>query len=316
MSFTILGTGSFLPERVLTNEDLSNLVDTSDEWITQRIGVKTRHVCETESNVDMAEQAALRALENANVKPEELDLILATTISSDSISGTGCIVQKRIGAHCPAFDLVAACSGFLFALETVAGYFARGYKKILIVSSERTSGIVDWTDRSTCCIFGDGAGAVVLGEGDGLLASHLISEGDDEVINIPTNYDGSPWYKNEVHKTRIFMNGRATYKFAVMAMSDNVRAIIQQAGLTGEDVAFVLPHQANLRIINEARRRLPDIAPEKFCVNIDRVGNTSSASIPILLDELNRSGKLKRGDVLVLAAFGSGLSAAGIVLRW
>ncbi len=319
MSFTILGTGSYAPAHTVTNDDLAKLVETSDEWITQRIGVKTRHISETETNVDMAVQAAQRALENAGVTAEELDLIIATTISGDTLTpGTGCMVQSRIGAHCPAFDLAAACSGFLFALETAAGFLARGqYKRILIVSTERMSGIVDWTDRSTCCIFGDGAGAAVLGPGDGLIASHLMTKGGDDVIAVPTHYANSPWYKNELpEKTSIYMNGRGTYKFAVMAMSDNIKDLMHSAGVSGEDVALVIPHQANYRIINEARRRIPDIAPEKFCINIDRYGNTSSASVPILLDEMHRAGKIHRGDILVLAAFGGGLSAGAMIVRW
>ena len=319
MSFTILGTGSYAPEHVVTNDDLSKLVETNDEWITQRIGVKSRHICETETNVDLAVQASQRALENAGVQPEELDLIIATTISGDTLSpGTGCMVQNRLGAHCPAFDIAAACSGFLFGLETAAGFLARGlYKRVLVVSAERMSGIVDWTDRSTCCIFGDGAGAVVLGPGDGLVASHLMTKGGDGVIKIPTHYGNSPWYKGEVpEKTSIYMNGRETYKFAVMAMSDNIKALMEHSGVSGEDVALVIPHQANYRIINEARRRIPDIAPEKFCINIDRYGNTSSASVPILLDEMNRAGKIHRGDLLVLAAFGGGLSAGAMIIRF
>lgn len=319
MSFTILGTGSYAPEHVVTNDDLSKLVETNDEWITQRIGVKSRRICETETNVDLAVQASQRALENAGVQPEELDLIIATTISGDTLSpGTGCMVQSRIGASCPAFDMSAACSGFLFGLETAAGFLARGlYKRVLVVSAERMSGIVDWTDRSTCCIFGDGAGAVVLGPGDGLVASHLMTKGGDDVIKIPTHYGNSPWYKGEVpEKTSIYMNGRETYKFAVMAMSDNIKALMEHAGVSGEDVALVIPHQANYRIINEARRRIPDIAPEKFCINIDRYGNTSSASVPILLDEMNRAGKIHRGDLLVLAAFGGGLSAGAMIIRF
>lgn len=319
MSFKILGTGSYLPAHTVTNEDLAALVETTDEWITQRIGVKTRHICDTETNVDLAVHAAENALENAGVTAEELDLIIATTISGDSLSpGTGCMVQQRLGASCPAFDLAAACSGFLFAMETAAGFLQRGmYKKVLVVSAERMSGLVDWTDRGTCCIFGDGAGAAVLEPGDGLLSSRLITKGGNEVINIPTRYANSPWYKNELpEKTSIFMNGRETYKFAVMAMSDNIRALLSDAGVPGEDVALVIPHQANYRIINEARRRLPEIEPEKFCINIDRCGNTSSASVPILLDEMNRAGKLHRGDLVVLAAFGGGLSAGAMLIRY
>ena len=286
MSFKILGTGSYAPEHVVTNDDLSALVDTNDEWITQRIGVRSRHISETETNVDMAVKAAERALENAGISADELDLIIATTITGDTLSpGTGCMVQNRIGAHCPAFDLAAACSGFLFALETAAGFLSRGaYNRVLVVSAERMSGIIDWTDRGTCCIFGDGAGAAVLGKGDEITSVH--------------------------------MNGRETYKFAVMAMSDNIKDLMASAGVAGEDVALVIPHQANYRIINEARRRIPDIAPEKFCINIDRYGNTSSASVPILLDEMNRAGKIHEGDLIILAAFGGGLSAGAMIIRW
>lgn len=319
MSFTILGTGSYAPERVVTNDELAQIVDTTDEWITQRIGVKSRHISETESNVDMAVKAAERALENAGVQPQELDLIIATTVSGDSISpGTGCMVQNRLGASCPAFDLAAACSGFLFALETAAGFLCRGaYKRVLVVSAERMSGIIDWTDRGTCCIFGDGAGAAVLGPGEGLIASRLVTKGGCDAINIPTHYANSPWYKNEIaEKTAVQMNGRETYKFAVMAMSDNIKDLMDEAGISGEEVSLVIPHQANYRIINEARRRIPDIAPEKFCINIDRYGNTSSASVPILLDEMNRAGKIHRGDILVLAAFGGGLSAGAMIIRY
>ena len=163
----------------------------------------------------------------------------------------------------------------------------------------------------------DGAGAAVLGKGDGLVASHLMTKGGDDVITIPTRYDRSPWYKNEISEiTSVHMNGRETYKFAVMAMSDNIKDLMASAGVAGEDVALVIPHQANYRIINEARRRIPDIAPEKFCINIDRYGNTSSASVPILLDEMNRAGKIHEGDLIILAAFGGGLSAGAMIIRW
>ena len=165
--------------------------------------------------------------------------------------------------------------------------------------------------------FGGGAGAAVLGKGDGLVASHLMTKGGDDVITIPTRYDRSPWYKNEISEiTSVHMNGRETYKFAVMAMSDNIKDLMASAGVAGEDVALVIPHQANYRIINEARRRIPDIAPEKFCINIDRYGNTSSASVPILLDEMNRAGKIHEGDLIILAAFGGGLSAGAMIIRW
>lgn len=318
MSFKILGTGSFLPERVVTNDDLSHMVETSDQWITQRVGVKERHVCTTESATDLGTEAARRALENAGVSASELDLVIAATISADTISpGLGAMVQNHLGASCPAFDLNAACPGFLFALETAAGFFARKtVKKVLVVSAERMSGLLDWTDRSTCCIFGDGAGAAVLGEGEGYLASELHTQGGDDVISIPTAWNNSPFFQVEQPKSCVHMKGQETYKFAVTSMVSDIRSVMEKAGITGEQVKAVIPHQANLRIVNEARRRLPEIPQDRFMVNIETRGNTSSASEPILLDETARSGLLQPGDYVVLSAFGGGLSSAACVIRW
>lgn len=318
MSFRILGTGSFAPEKIVTNDDLSTMVETSDEWITKRVGVKERHVCTTETNTDMGVAAAQAALENAGVRPEELDLIIGATISADTISpGLAGMVQNRIGATCPCFDMNVACPGFLFALDVADGFFARKRaKKVLVVSSERMSGMIDWTDRGTCVIFGDGAGAAVLGEGDNYLSSTLSTIGGEDVISIPTKWDNSPFYEKELGKNVVHMQGQETYKFAVTSMVRDVRLVMEQAGITGDQVKAVIPHQANYRIINEARRRLPEIAPEKFLMNIDRFGNTSSASEPILLDEANRQGLLQRGDYVVLTAFGGGLSTAACVVRW
>ena len=318
MSFRILGTGSFLPQKVLTNDDLSHMVETSDEWITKRVGVKERRVCTTETNTDMGVAAALAALEDSGVKPEELDLIIGATISADTISpGLAGMVQNRIGAACPCFDMNAACPGFLFALEVADGFFVKKtVKKVLVVSAERMSGLIDWTDRSTCVIFGDGAGAAVLGEGDSYLASELHTAGGDDVISIPTWWDNSPFYGHELKKNVVSMAGQETYKFAVTSMVRDIQSVMAKAGITGEQVKAVIPHQANYRIINEARRRLPEIAPEKFLINIQRCGNTSSASEPILLDEANRQGLLQPGDYVVLSAFGGGLSSAASVVRW
>lgn len=318
MSFQILGTGSSLPEKIITNDDLSHMVETSDEWIVKRVGVKERRVCTTESVTDLGAQAAARALENAGVCAQELDLIIATTISADTISpGLGGMVQNRIGACCPAFDMNVACPGFLFGLDVAAGFFARkAVKKVLVVSAERMSGLLDWTDRSTCCIFGDGAGAAVLGEGESYLASELHTKGGDDIISIPTAWDNSPFYERTREKSCVHMQGQETYKFAVTSMVGDIRSVMEKAGITGEQIKWVIPHQANYRIINEARKRLPEIAPEKFAVNIERVGNTSSASEPILLDELNRAGQIQAGDYVLLSAFGGGLSSACCIIRW
>ena len=319
MSFRILGTGSFVPEKVLTNEDLSRTVDTSDEWITKRVGVKQRHVCTTETTTDMGVEAARRALESSGVKPEELDMIIGASITADTISpGLAGMVQNRLGAgSCPCFDINAACPGFVFALDVAAGFFARKkVRKVLVVSAERMSGMIDWTDRSTCVIFGDGAGAAVLGEGDSYLTSVLTTKGGEDVISIPTKWDNSPFFEKELRKNVVYMQGQETYKFAVTSMVRDIRQVLEEAGVSPEEVKAVIPHQANYRIINEARRRLPEIAPEKFLINIDRYGNTSSASEPILLDEANRQGLLRPGDYVVLSAFGGGLSTGCCLLRW
>ena len=317
MSLCVVRTGRYVPPKVVTNEDLTAFLDTSDEWIRERTGIRQRHVCTEESACDLAYQAAKNALEQSGTSPEELDMILCATISSDfATPSMACVVQKRLGASCPAMDLNAACSGFLFLLDTAAGFFARGrVKKLLVIGAERISRLLDWDDRSTCVIFGDGAGAMVLGEGDCYLASQLFSKGDDEVIRTPVFEGKSPFNKREQESPYIHMKGQETFRFAVNAMTHDLKQLIAQAGFSEEDIAWVVPHQANIRIIDAARKRL-NIPPDRFCVNIDRYGNTSSASIPMMVDELNRSGRLHRGDLLALCAFGGGLSSAACILRW
>lgn len=317
MSFKILGTGSYVPQRVVTNDELSTFLDTSDEWISERTGIRARHISTTETTSDLAYQAAIRALENAKVSAKELDMIICATISSDLASPSVAImVQKMIGATCPAMDISAACSGFVYALDTAAGFFERKKaKKILLLGAERLSKMLDWEDRGTCVIFADGAGAVVLGEGDNYLSSKLTAKGDDDVIKIP-NYVGlSPYFTREAEKPCINMKGREVFKFAVNAMCKDVVEVLEEANLSQEDVAFVIPHQANLRIIDSVKKKLT-ISPEKYCYNIDRYGNTSSASIPLVLDEINREGKIKDGDYIVFSAFGGGLTTAACVIKW
>ncbi len=317
MSFKILGTGHFVPSRVVTNDELSTIVETSDEWISQRVGVRERRVCTTETAADLAYGAALEALSMSNTKPEELDMIICATVSPDDASPSmACTVQSMLGATCPAFDVSAACSGFIYMLETAAGFFARKkVKKMLVVGGERLSRIVDWSDRNICVIFGDGAGALVLGEGDDYLSSKIFAKGGDNVIKIPHFGGTSPFYQNELPKPYIYMNGQETFKFAVNVMVQDITDVIREAGLQMSDIAWVIPHQANARIIDAASRKL-DIPAERFGKNIEKYGNTSAASIPILMDELNREGKFKDGDYLVLCSFGGGLSSAACVIRW
>ena len=317
MNFEVLGTGHCVPERVVTNEDLAGFLDTSDEWIVSRVGVRERRVCTTETTSDLAFQAAVNALEMAQVDVSELDLILCATVSGDDVSPSlACTVQERLGAVCPAMDISAACSGFIYMLETVAGYFARGkVKKALVIGAERMSRLLDWNDRSTCVIFGDGAGAMLLGSGDSYLSSKLYAKGGDSVIKIPQPAGMSPFYQNPASSPYIYMNGQETFKFAVNVMTKDLTEVIEDAGLKEEDIAWVIPHQANIRIIESAKRKM-NIPPERFCSNIDRYGNTSAASIPLLIDEMNRSGQLHHNDYIALCSFGGGLSSAACILRW
>ncbi|MFQ9148495.1 MAG: beta-ketoacyl-ACP synthase 3 [Eubacteriales bacterium] len=305
MSFRILGTGMSVPERIVKNDELANYVETNDEWIKQRVGIAERRVATTETCADMAEKAAKAALENAGVKPEELDLIIASTVSGDYASPSlSCLVQKRIGATCMAFDISAACSAFMFLLETAAGYFARGHKKVLLVSSEKLSKLVDWSDRSTCVIFGDGAGAAVLGEGDSYFDSVFNVTGDDEVIRIPTYAGNSPFSALEPEKPVIHMAGQETFKYAVNAIVHDIKTLLERNSISPDEVKYVVPHQANKRIIDAASRRL-GIPYEKFVVDIDKYGNTSSASLPIASTSSEERGAEARGPV-VFTAFGGG----------
>lgn len=318
MSFKISGTGSYVPEKIVTNDDLSKMVDTSDEWIQRRIGVSERRVSVSETAAEMAVKAAERALEASGVKGSELDLIVAATVSSEYACPTVAgFVQQAIGADCPGFDVNSACSGYLFALDTAAGFFARGKaKKALVIGAERISRILDWTDRGTCVIFGDGAGAAVLEAEEGhYLSSKLVTKGGSDVINIPNHVGTSPFYTREHSQPVIMMQGQETFRFAVDSLCRDAEDVLREAGIEKDDVSFFVPHQANARIINFAAKRL-GVPIEKFVVNIEKYGNTSSASVPIALDELNRSGKLRRGDILVLSAFGGGLSSAAAVIRW
>ena len=317
MSIKFLGTGAYVPEEVITNDDLSKLVDTSDEWISQRVGVKERRVSTAETAADFAVKAAEAALKSAGIGADELDLIVGATISSETLCPTVAgWVQSAIGASCPAFDVNSACSGFLFALDTAVSYILRGnVKKALVIGAERLSKLVDWTDRGTCVIFGDGAGAAIIEAGDGYLSSKLYTAGGNEVIEIPSFAGKSPFFKGEIKKPYIFMDGQETFKFAVSKIVSDIKKVVSEANLSLDDIDYIVTHQANIRIIEYASRRLK-IPMEKFVINIHKYGNTSSASVPIAFDELFKSGKLKKGDNILMSAFGGGLSSAACVIRW
>lgn len=317
MSFKIIGTGMYVPEKVVTNDDMAKIVDTNDEWIRQRVGIAERRVSTEETTSEMGYNAAFRALQDANITADELDLILVATVSGETVSPSmSCMIQNRLGATCMAYDINAACSAFIFLLETAAGYFARKkVKNILVVGTERMSGIVDWDDRSTCVIFGDGAGAAVLTEGDNYLDSTFTVKGGNDVIDIPHFIGKSPFYKGEVKEPYIMMKGQETFKFAVNAICGDIKKLLDENNLTADDIKYIVPHQANARIIDFASRKLK-IPMDKFMVNIDRYGNTSSASIPMVLDEYAKAGKLEKGDLLLMTAFGGGLAHAACLIRW
>ncbi len=317
MSFSLIGTGSAYPARSVTNDELSQLVDTSDAWIKTRTGVRDRHILGDETLTQIVHRAAQLALEDAGVAPQELDLILCATVRNDYITPSmACVLQKNLGASCISMDVNAACSGFLYAMDVADGYFARKrVKKVLVVAAEAMSKLADWKDRATCVLFGDGAGAVVLSEGDDLLSLRITASGNTESLYIPHVEGNCPFTQHAKTQPFVYMNGQDVYKFAVSSLCHDLTAVIEDAGLSQEEIDYVLPHQANSRIIDAAKGRLR-IDPERYLTNIEHFGNTSAASIPILLDECNRAQIFRKGDLLAFSAFGGGFTTGACVLRW
>ena len=316
MSFNIKGTGMYVPEKIVTNDDLSKIVETNDEWITKRVGVKRRHISTGETAADMGLKAAERALGNAGITSDQLDLIIGATVSGENVlPSVSCDIQGKLGAGCMAFDINAACSAFIFMLDVAAGFFAKQkLRNVLVVGAERMSRIVDWSDRSTCVIFGDGAGAAVLSPGDGYEASTFHVKGGDSVLRVPQEPGISPFFSGDGAKPYIHMNGQETFRFAVNSMTADITKVLDDAGLTMDDIALVIPHQANYRIIKFAAEKL-GVPEEKFFVNIAEYGNTSSASIPIALCEALQSGAVHRGDRVIFSAFGGGLASAACIVK-
>ncbi len=317
MSFQIMGTGKAHPQFSLTNDQLSTIVDTNDEWISSRSGIKSRFIATTETGLELAAAAASHALDNAGMAAADLDLIICATLQGDNVTPSlACMVQQEIGAHCPAFDLNAACTGFVYALDAAAAYLDSGRaEKVLVVACEIMSKQLDWSHRSTCVLFGDGAGAVVLQKGDGLLASVLTAQGDkDLALLVPGFNNNNPFSQWPSRPTTLSMDGRKVFKFAVGAMAKDVKKVLAQAGLTPAQVKMVIPHQANIRIIQSAAKLL-GFSEEQTAVGIDHYGNTSSASIPLVLDDLWRQGKIQRGDIIVLSAFGGGFTTGACVIK-
>ena|SRR5690625_3742343 len=310
MGVGIIGTGHYAPENIVTNKDLEKIVDTTDEWIKSRTGIEERRIAkDDEDSSDMAYIAAKRALEDAGMKAEDIDLILVATVTPDTpFPSVACIIQEKLGAvNAAAMDLGAACAGFMYGLITGQQFIeTKAYKNVLVVGVDKLSKITDWSDRNTCVLLGDGAGAAVLSEvseGNGILSFELGANGAG----------GKELYQNK--EGFLVMNGREVFKFAVRQMPESCVNVIEKAGLNKEDVDYLVPHQANIRIMEAARQRL-GIDENKMAKTIQHYGNNSSASIPIALSQSIQDGKIKDGDVIVLVGFGGGLTWGAVALRW
>lgn len=326
VSVGILGIGSYVPEKILTNSDLEKMVDTSDEWITKRSGISERRLLpEGEPIYTMAAEAAKQAIKDSGLTPEEIDLIIVSTSTPDYFTPTtSCMIQKETGAvNAAAFDLAAACTGFVYAMTVAQQFIETGYyKHVLLVGSEGMSRVVDWSDRSTCVLFGDGAGAIVLGpveDGYGILSTYIGADGrDGSKVTIPclTMTEDDREKRKTFQKTNsIWQDGQEVFKFAVKIMPYAAEKVIEKSELKLEDIKYIIPHQANIRILESAAKRL-GVALEKVYTTIKKFGNISSASIPVAMADAYKEKCLKKGDNLVLVGFGGGLTWGSAVVRW
>ncbi len=314
-----------MPEQILTNSDLEKMVETNDEWIVSRTGIRERHIAAPhEATSDLAYEAALKALDSAGMKAEDLDLIIVATVTPDStVPSTACILQDKLGAKgAAAFDLSAACSGFVYSLATATGFIQNGmYNNALVIGADTLSRITDYTDRNTCVLFGDGAGAVIIGEvpeGRGFQSFDLGAEGSGgSLLNIEAGGSRLPASHQTIEDKKhfLYMNGREVFKFAVRVMGTATERVLTKAGLGKENIDLFIPHQANIRIIQSAMQRL-DLPPEKCVINVDKYANTSAASIPLALVEAAEEGRIKEGDTLLMVGFGGGLTWGASVLIW
>lgn len=324
-SVGIEGSGFYVPKKVLTNFDLEKMVDTTDEWIRTRTGIKERRIADdNEATSDLAIEAARKALEDARISPQEIDLIIVATLSPDyPFPSTACLVQDKLGIKdARAFDIEAACAAFIYALSVAEAFIKSGTcKTALVIGAEVVSRIVDWADRNTCVLMGDGAGAVVLREaenGKGILSIHLGADGSRaNLLKQPAGGSRLPATEETVRQGLHYfkMQGNEVFKLAVRIMSESVETALKKAGLSKKDIDLIIPHQANVRILNALAGRL-SIPVEKVMVNLDKYGNTTAASIPIALDEALKQGRIKEGDIVVLAAFGAGLTWGAAIIRW
>lgn len=322
---SILGTGSHVPDRILTNQDLEAMVETSDQWIIERTGIRERRIAaENEFTSHMAAQAARAAMDNAGIKADEIDLILVGTVTPDNFfPSTACHVQRIIGAkNAACMDISAACSGFLYCLEIAHQFIGGGSMgTILVIGADKLSSIVNWTDRNTCVLFGDGAGAAILRHrpgARGIITTYMGSDGNlADILHMPGGGCACPTTTGNIGQNlnTLHMNGRETYKQAVTSMMRAANTVLDRCGLTARDIKCVIPHQANLRIIEAMADRM-DLTLDNFHINLDKYGNTSAAAVAIALDEAARSGRFQRGDTILLVVFGGGLTYAASVIEW
>ncbi len=320
------GIGSYAPHKILSNQELAKIVDTSDEWIRSRTGIRERRIAQNgESCSDMGARAARAAMAQANLKPEDIDLLIVATMTPDMLfPSTACIIQSKLGLrHIPCFDVGAACSGFLYTLEIGFLMMKSGaYRNVLIIGAEKLSSILDWQDRSTCVLFGDAAGAVVLTSVDrpgvGILGTSLAANGaDGKILNMPAGGSNEPATTESVLKRRHYlkMMGKEVFKVAVRVMEQSALDLLARHDIKPDEVACIIPHQANMRILELMSSRM-GLPMEKFPINLDRYGNTSAASIPLALDEAHQDGRIKSGDYVLLIAFGAGLTWASSLIKW
>lgn len=313
----IIGTGRAHPAKVVTNAMLETFLDTSDEWIRTRTGITERRLISSERLEDLATEAAMKAIEDAGLTPADIDYIICSNVVNEYITPSlSCIVQGAIGARCATVDVNAACSGFIYALDMADDRLKSGKaKNILVMAAEEPTRMVDWEDRSLCVLFGDGAGAVVVTEGEGLIGSRLTTVSKTDCLHYVRRLEPTPYITKDEPSGPMYMNGKEVFKTAVLSSSRDIKTLLDNAGLQPSDIKYYILHQANLRIIDAIANWLK-LDMSHFPTNVERCGNTSSASVPMLLDELSREGKLQRGDKLLLSAFGAGFTTGACIIEW
>jgi 3-oxoacyl-[acyl-carrier-protein] synthase-3 len=313
----IIGTGRFSPSTIVTNAMLEEFLDTSDEWIRERTGISSRRVIASERLEDMATEAARQAIADAGLTPKDIDYIICSNVVNEYITPSmSCIVQGAIGAECACVDVNAACSGFIYALDMADDRIKSGKaKNVLVLAAEEPTRMVDWSDRAMCVLFGDGAGAVVVTQGEGVFSSRLTTKSKIDCLYYRRRLEPTPYINKEEESAPMYMNGKEVFKTAVLSSVRDITTLLKKEGLTPDDIKYYVLHQANMRIV-EAVANYLKVDMAHFPHNVERCGNTSSASIPLLLDELSREGKLQKGDKIVMSAFGAGFTTAACIIEW